>query len=268
MSDRPARALRGKTDSTMRRALDLLAAGEVQGVVSAGNTGALMAMAASVVATLPGIERPAFCSPLPGRHGPSYLLDLGANLDCSADQLHQFASMGSALAASMEGLASPRVALLNVGAEENKGTATIRAAADAIGADPRLNYVGFIEGDQLLGGAADVVVCDGFAGNVALKVCEGTAQYIGERLQQQFTGTPLRRLLGMAVKPLLTALYAELDPRRYNGASLLGLGGVVVKSHGNSTPAAFERAIARTVTAVQQDLPGRISRQLGQPGPS
>jgi glycerol-3-phosphate acyltransferase PlsX len=221
-----------------------------------------MAMAASVVATLPGIERPAFCSPLPARNGPCYLLDLGANLDCSAGQLHQFASMGSALAASMEGLASPRVALLNVGAEEIKGTAAIRAAAEAISADPQLNYVGFIEGDQLLSGAADVVVCDGFAGNVALKVCEGTAQLIGERLRERFARGALPRLLGAILDPLLAPLYAELDPRRYNGASLLGLRGVVVKSHGNSSAAAFERAIACAVTAVQQNLPERISQQL------
>lgn len=264
MSDKPSRALRSKTASSMRRAIDLLAAGEVDAVVSAGNTGALVAMATTVVETLPGIDRPAFCSPLPARDGPCYLLDLGANLDCSAAQLHQFAMMGSALAGVMDGIVSPRVALLNIGAEEIKGTEAIRTAAAAIAADGRLNYVGYIEGGQLFSGAADVVVCDGFAGNVALKACEGTAQFIAAKLRERFSSGVLPRLLGWFVKPVLRGLYAELDPHRYNGASLLGLRGVVVKSHGDSTAETFQRAIACAVTAVQHDLPGRIAQQLKQ----
>lgn len=267
MTEKPAHALRHKTASSMRRALDLLAAGEVAAVVSAGNTGALMAMSVMVVDTLPGIGRPAFCAPLPTRGGRCHLLDLGANVECSAAQLHQFAVMGSALAAVLDGTVAPRVGLLNIGAEALKGTEVVRQAAALIAADARLNYAGFVEGDRLFEGVADVVVCDGFAGNVALKVCEGTAALIAEKLRRLFAQGGWARVLGWLLRPAIRRLYAELDPRRYNGASLLGLRGVVVKSHGNSTAAAFQSAIACAVAAAEQNLPGRIERQLAQVSP-
>ncbi len=262
MSDRPTQALRHKPNSSMRRAIDLLAGQAVDGVVSAGNTGALMAMSALLLQRLPGIERPALCSPVPTRKGHCYLLDLGANLDCSPQQLHQFAAMGAALAIALDDLPRPRVALLNVGVEAGKGTDTVRAAAARCEADSRLNYVGFVEGDQLFDGGVDVVVCDGFSGNVALKVCEGTAELIAGKLRAQFGRGIARRLLGCLLAPTLRSLYAQLDPGQYNGACLLGLRGVVVKSHGRSDSAAFERAIDCAVRSVQRGLPGQIAAHL------
>ena len=264
MADKPTQALRHKPDSSMRRCIDLLAEGRVDAVVSAGNTGALMAMGALLLPRLPGIERPALCSPLPTRRGHCYLLDLGANLDCSAQQLHQFAAMGSALATALDDLPQPRVALLNVGVEAGKGTEAVRAAAALCAADSALNYGGFIEGDQLFSGDADVVVCDGFNGNVALKVCEGTAELIADKLRAAFGGGGVvRRLLGALVAPTLRSLYAQLDPGQYNGACLLGLRGVVVKSHGKSSSDAFGRAIDCAVRSVQRALPAQIGRHLG-----
>lgn len=262
MDDKPTHALRHKPDSSMRRSIDLLAAGEVAAVVSAGNTGALMAMGTLLLRRLPGIERPALCSPLPTRFGHCYLLDLGANLDCSSAQLHQFAAMGSALASVLDDLPQPRVALLNVGVEAGKGTEVVRAAAALCAADKALNFCGFVEGDQLFQGVADVVVCDGFSGNVALKVCEGTAELIADKMRAAFGGGIARRLLGRLVAPTLRSLYAQLDPGQYNGACLLGLNGVVVKSHGRSDSSAFERAIDCAVRSVQRGLPEQIGRHL------
>jgi len=266
MSERPSQALRYKTRSSMRLALDLLAAGEVAAVVSAGNTGALMAMGSVLLRTLPGIDRPAICAPVPTRAGSCLLLDLGANVDCSAEHLHQFAAMGSALA-SLGGLAEPRVALLNIGAETSKGNEQVKLAAQLLGGDEHLNYVGFIEGDSIFHGGADVVVCDGFVGNVALKTCEGTASLIADKLRAALTGNALARVAALLLRPVLRSLYAELDPQRYNGACLLGLKGIVVKSHGNSTALGFQRAIARAVSAAEQDLLGLIAQRLAVRSP-
>ncbi len=263
MADKPTQALRHKPDSSMRRAIDLLADGRVDAVVSAGNTGALMAMGALLLQRLPGIERPALCSPVPTRAGHCYLLDLGANLDCSPQQLHQFAVMGSALATVLDDLPQPRVGLLNVGSEAGKGTDVVRAAAALCEADTRLNYRGYVEGDQLFDGIADVVVCDGFSGNVALKVCEGTAQLIAHKLRVAFDGGIVRRLIGALAAPTLRALHSQLDPGQYNGACLLGVRGVVVKSHGRSDSGAFGRAIDCAVRSVQRGLPVQIERHLG-----
>jgi glycerol-3-phosphate acyltransferase PlsX len=216
---------------------------------------------ALVLKTLPGIDRPAICAPVPVRDGFCLLLDLGANVDCSPQQLHQFASMGAALAA-VDGNASPRVALLNIGAETGKGNEQVKAAAALIERDALLNYVGFVEGDSIFHGTADVVVCDGFVGNVALKMCEGTAHLIADKLRAALTEKFSTRLFAVAAKPALQSLYAELDPQRYNGACFLGLQGVVVKSHGNSTAHGFQRAIARAVAAVERNLLGLIARRL------
>ncbi|MET0380020.1 MAG: phosphate acyltransferase PlsX, partial [Spongiibacteraceae bacterium] len=247
MDDKPAHAIRHKTDSSMRIALDTLERGEVDAVVSAGNTGALMAMSVVVLNTLEGIDRPAFCAPVPTQNGHCFLLDLGANVDCSAAQLQQFAWMGAALSAALDGIAKPRVALLNIGAEAIKGNEQVKSAANLLAADPQINYVGYVEGDGIFAGAADVVVCDGFVGNVALKVCEGTARLVRDKIRSAFARSALSRLLGIVAQPALNQLRDELDPQRYNGAALLGLQGIVVKSHGNSTVLSFEQAIGVAV---------------------
>jgi glycerol-3-phosphate acyltransferase PlsX len=263
MSDRPAQALRRKTQSSMRVAIDLLAAREVDAVVSAGNTGALMAMSLLVLKALPGIDRPAICTAMPTQNGHCLLLDLGANTDCSAEQLQQFALLGSALAQS-ESIANPRIALLNIGAENGKGNEQVKRAAELLLRDARLNYCGFIEGDTLFNGAADVIVCDGFVGNIALKISEGTAQLIAGKVRRQFFRNAWTKFSGWIAQPVLNALYRELDPQQYNGACLLGLNGIVVKSHGNSTVAGFENAIARAVNAVEKNLTDLISQQLAR----
>jgi glycerol-3-phosphate acyltransferase PlsX len=247
----------------MRIALDKLAAREVDAVVSAGNTGALMAMGLFALKMLPNIDRPAICAPIPTRCGSSFLLDLGANVDCSAEQLHQFASMGAALA-TIEGRANPRVMLLNIGEEQGKGNEQVKCAAELLSGDRHLNYCGFIEGDKIFSGGADVIVCDGFAGNIALKVCEGTASFIVDKMRSGFSKNFIARLRGLFARRALRDLYAELDPQRYNGACLLGLQGVVVKSHGGSNAIGFQRAITRAIAAVEQNLLGSIATRLGQ----
>lgn len=261
MSDRASTALRHKPRSSMRVACDLLAAGEVEAIVSGGNTGALLAMGLFVLKNLPGIDRPAMCTALPTRTGHCLLLDLGANVDCDALQLYQFALMGAALAAS-DGVENPRVALLNIGVESMKGNEQVKRAHEIFAADTKLNYCGFVEGNSLFDGLADVVVCDGFAGNIALKTCEGTASLISEKMRAQFMRNIFTRAAGAIAKPVLKALYRELDPQQYNGAVLLGVRGVVIKSHGNSSTAGFESAIARAVNAIEKDLPGLIEQRL------
>jgi glycerol-3-phosphate acyltransferase PlsX len=264
MDEKPSHALRHKSDSSMRVALDALARGDADAVVSAGNTGALMAMSVVVLDTLAGIDRPAFCAPVPTRDGHCFLLDLGANIDCSAAQLQQFAWMGSALSATLDGIEAPRVALLNIGAEAIKGNEQVKSAAMLLANDAQVNYVGYVEGDGIFSGAMDVVVCDGFVGNVALKVCEGTARLVRDKIRAAFARTTLSRLLGAVVQPVLGELRNELDPQRYNGAALLGLQGIVVKSHGNSTALSFEQAIGVAVRAAQNDLVGSIRRFLSR----
>jgi phosphate acyltransferase len=263
MSDRPAQALRQKTQSSMRVAIDLLAQRQVDAVISAGNTGALMAMGLLVLKTLPGIDRPAICTAIPTQLGHCLLLDLGANTDCDANQLQQFALLGNALAQS-DGVANPRIALLNIGVEGGKGNEQVKLAAELFAKDRRLNYFGFIEGDTLFHGAADVVVCDGFAGNIALKVSEGTSHLIATKIQRQFLKNTWTKISGWIARPVLNALYRELDPQQYNGACLLGLQGIVFKSHGNSTVAGFEQTIARAINAVEKSLIDLISQQLAR----
>lgn len=269
MSDRPSVAIRRKSDSSMRVAINYLQEGRVDAVVSAGNTGALMAMGCLVLDTLEGIERPAICTPLPTERGHCYLLDLGANVDSSAAQLHQFAMMASALSRVVDGNSSPRVALLNIGDEDIKGNEQVQLAAERLQADDSLNFVGFIEGDAIFSGDADVVVCDGFVGNVALKVCEGTAARIADIVLDQFTRSLFSRLVALLARPVLKRIYRILDPQQYNGASLLGLRGVVVKSHGDSTPEGFARAIGRARSEVRGDvltlIAGNLAVTGGQP---
>lgn len=261
MDERPSQALRGKPDSSMRVALELVRDGKAQACVSAGNTGALMALSRFVLKTLPGIDRPAMVAAIPTRGGFCQLLDLGANVDCTAQQLYQFAVMGS-VAAQALGIEQPRVGLLNCGTEDIKGNQQVRQAAALLGEAGNLNYVGFVEGDGLYRGEADVVVCDGFVGNAVLKSSEGLVGMIAERLQALFRQGLLARLAGLLALPLLKRLRADLAPARHNGASLLGLQGIVIKSHGSTGVQGFQSAIERALVEIHVNLPQRLSGLL------
>ena len=261
MDDKPSVALRGKPDSSMRVALQLLRDGKVQAVVSAGNTGALMALSRHVLKTLPGIDRPAMVAAIPTRNGHCQVLDLGANVDCTAVQLLQFAVMGS-VAAQALGLARPRVALLNIGTEDIKGNQQVRLAAGLLQSAPGINYIGFVEGDGVYRGEADVVVCDGFVGNILLKSSEGLASMIGERVEALFKSGLAARLIGALAMPLLRRLRSELAPARYNGASFLGVQGIVVKSHGSAGLVGFQSAIDRACIEIRENIPERLHIQL------
>lgn len=256
MDESPSKALRFKKDSSMRVAINAVKDGRVQGVVSAGNTGALMATAKFVLKTLPGIDRPAICAPMPSSKGRPYMLDLGANAECTPEQLVQFAVMGSALVTALHEVAKPRVALLNIGEEEIKGNEAIKAASLCL-QKSGLNYTGYIEGDAIFRGEADVVVCDGFIGNIALKTGEGVAELVRDFMKAEFLATPFSKIAALIAKPVLTRLAARIDPRNYNGAALLGLNGLVIKSHGGADAASFANAIAVAVNAVEHDLIGR-----------
>jgi len=261
MDELPSQALRGKKDSSMRVAINLVKEGRAGACVSAGNTGALMATARYVLKTLPGIDRPAIITELPTMKGHTHVLDLGANVDSSADNLFEFAVMGSVLTSAVENKEQPSVALLNIGEEEIKGNERIKEAARML-ADSELNYVGFVEGDGIYRGEVDVVVCDGFVGNVALKTSEGVAQMIGHYIKQEFNRNLFTRLTGLICASVLRAFKNKIDPRNYNGASLVGLQGIVIKSHGGADTVAFANAIREAVVEVKKDVPQRITRQL------
>lgn len=261
MNELPSRALRGKKDSSMRLAIELVRSGAAQAAVSAGNTGALMATARFVLRTLPGIDRPAFMSPLPTISGFTRVLDLGANTDCNAEQLLQFAVMGSALVTAVDGVKQPSIALLNIGQEEIKGSGVIRAAAQLLSATP-LNFSGYIEGDGIFLRPVDVVVCDGLIGNIALKSAEGAAKMLRHFMHEEFTRNLGSRLGALAARPALTALSSRMDPRNYNGASLLGLQSAVIKSHGGADTRAFASAIRIAMCEVEKDVPARIGQLL------
>jgi glycerol-3-phosphate acyltransferase PlsX len=261
MDERPSLALRGKPDSSMRVGLQLVAEGKAHACVSAGNTGALMALSRFVLKTLPGIDRPAMVAAIPTLRGCCQLLDLGANVDCSAEQLYQFAVMGSVAAESL-GVERPRVALLNIGTEDIKGNQQVKLAASLLQAAPRLNYVGFVEGDGLYRGEADVVVCDGFVGNVLLKSSEGLALMIGDRIEALFRRNLLSRLAGLIARPVLGRLKTDLAPAQHNGASFLGLQGIVLKSHGSADAQGFQSAIQRALIEIRENLPQRLRSRL------
>jgi glycerol-3-phosphate acyltransferase PlsX len=261
MDESPAQALRFKRDSSMRVAINLVRQGKVDACVSAGNTGALMAIARFVLKTLPGIDRPAICTTLPSRYGHTYMLDLGANVDSKAEHLLQFAVMGSVLAAAVDSSESPRVGLLNIGEEDIKGNEQVRDAAALLAAS-ELNYIGFVEGEGIFLDDVDVVVCDGFVGNVALKTTEGVAQLISQFMKAEFKKSLLTRVAGLAALPVLRAFSRRIDPRRYNGASLLGLQGIVIKSHGGADALAFANAINIAALEVEKSVPQRISKHL------
>ncbi|MBF7731350.1 phosphate acyltransferase PlsX [Pseudomonas sp. N040] len=261
MDERPAQALRGKPDASMRIALELVRSGRANACVSAGNSGALMALSRYLLKTLPGIDRPAMISAVPTARGLCHLLDLGANVDCSAEHLYQFAVMG-AVAVEALGVANPRVALLNIGTEDIKGNQQVKLAASMLQQAPGLNYVGYIEGDGVYRGEADVVVCDGFVGNIFLKSSEGLATMIAGRAQTLFSESLTSRLIGRLASPLLKRLHAELAPETHNGASLLGLQGIVVKSHGSADQQGFRSALRLAFAEIRANLPQRLHGRL------
>ena len=261
MDESPSKALRNKKDSSMRVAINLVKEGRAQAAVSAGNTGALMATARFVLKTLPGIDRPALVPAIPSVNGHVHMLDLGANAECSAEQLFQFAVMASALINAVHGIERPSVALLNIGEEEIKGNEVIKQAA-AMLQTSTLNYVGFVEGDGIFLKDIDVVVCDGFVGNVALKTGEGVAKMIVQFMHEEFTRSIGTKLAAIAAKPALKALGRRIDPRNYNGASLAGLNGIVIKSHGSADALAFGNAIKVALKEVEKDVPTRIAHLL------
>lgn len=251
----------------MRVAIDLVKSGEAHACVSAGNTGALMATARFVLKTLPGIDRPAIATFMPSLKGPVLMLDLGANVDCTAEHLFQFALMGSMLAAVANHKERPTVGLLNIGEEEIKGNEVVKQAAELIRASHLINFHGNVEGDDIYKGTVDVVVCDGFVGNVSLKTAEGLAKMIATFLRQEFRRNVLTKLAGLFALPVMNAFKRHVDPRRYNGATLLGLRGVVVKSHGGADRFAFEHAIEAAAEEVQGSVLKRIADQLNQHSP-
>ncbi len=261
MDDLPSHALRSKKDSSMRVAINLVKEGQAQACVSAGNTGALMATARFVLKMLPGVNRPAICTTLPTLRGHVHVLDLGANVDSSAEHLFEFAVMGSELAAAIDGNPAPSIGLLNIGEEEIKGNEQVKQAALLL-QNSKLNYIGYVEGDGIYAGDADVVVCDGFVGNVMLKTSEGVAKMIVAFMREEFQRNLLKKLSALLVMPVMRALKKRIDPREYNGASLLGLRGIVVKSHGSADARAFATAIREAVQEVKQDVPQRISNKL------
>lgn len=263
MDDPPALALRNKRDSSMRVAINLVKSGEAHACVSAGNTGALMAMSRFVLKTLPGIERPAIATILPSLKGHTYVLDLGANVDCTAEHLLQFGIMGATLVASVEQKDRPSVGLLNIGEEEIKGNEVVKRAAELL-RDSGLNFYGNVEGNDIYKGTTDVVVCDGFVGNVALKTSEGLAQMLATYLRQEFTRNFLTRLAGLVALPVINAFKRRVDHRRYNGASLLGLRGIVIKSHGAADSFAFECAIERAVDEVRGGMLRHMTERMAQ----
>ncbi|PSW16956.1 phosphate acyltransferase PlsX [Photobacterium sanctipauli] len=259
---RPSQALRRSQGSSMRMALEAVAAGQADACVSAGNTGALMALSRFILKLLPGVDRPALVSAIPTRtDNKTWLLDLGANVSCDADTLFQFAVMGAVLAE--QGLPhSPRVALLNIGEEEIKGNDLVKRCSEMLTESPDINYVGYLEGDQLYSGQADVIVCDGFVGNVSLKTSEGVANLFINQFKQAISRNPLKQLIAKWLFSDLFDRLKRLNPDQYNGASLLGLRGIVVKSHGSADTTAFANAIGEAVHEVKRQVPTKISDRL------
>ena len=262
MSAKPSQTLRNGQESSMYKAIQLVDEGVAQACVSAGNTGALMVLGRYILRMLPGVDRPAIISSVPTAKGHCYLLDLGANVDCSAEHLLQFAIMGSVMTAAVDNIESPRVGLLNIGQEQVKGNEQVKLASRLIQEQGGLNYVGYIEGDDLYAGNADVVVCDGFVGNIALKSSEGLARLINQKVQTSFKQGLYRKLLALLAKPVLADLKKQMDPSRRNGASLLGLQGIVIKSHGAANQQCFGYALDQAVAEIEQDIPRKICSEI------
>ncbi len=257
MDDDPRLAVRKKKDSSMRVAINMVKQGRAQAVVSAGNTGALMATAKFVLKTLPGISRPAICSAIPSYGGHTHMLDLGANVDSSAEQLFQFAVMGSVLAEAIDNTHQPKVGLLNIGSEDVKGNAQVKAANTLL-QEGTFNYIGYVEGDDIYTDKVDVVVCDGFVGNVSLKTMEGVAKMITTMMREEFSKSLLSKLSALLVWPVLKRFKKRVDPRMYNGASMLGLTGIVIKSHGSADVLSYANAIEIALLEVEKSVPDHI----------
>lgn len=268
MEDKPSVAIRSKKQSSMRIALDLVKAGTASAIVSAGNTGALVGMSRYVLKAYPGIGRPAIVSKIPSANQVSqlqnycYMLDLGGNVDCTAEHLLRFAEMGSVLCSELDQLERPRVGLLNIGAEEIKGNEQVKKANELLLKSPFLNYIGNVEADTIYKGSADVIVCDGFAGNIALKASEGVAQYIARILKEESKSSPARKLMGLVALPLFRALKLRIDPNRYNGAILVGLKGNVIKSHGGTNQLGFTQAVLLAVRSGEKNIAALIGQRL------
>jgi len=263
MDESPSKALKNKKDSSMRVAISLVRDGVADACVSAGNTGALMATARFVLKMIPGVDRPAIVSTLPSIYGHTHALDLGANVDCTAEHLFQFAVMGNELVKAIEHIEHPKVGLLNIGEEDVKGNEQVKAAAKLL-ENSGLNYIGYVEGDSLTAGhvKVDLIVADGFVGNVALKSIEGAAKMMGTALKEAFAQNLFTRLAAVVAYPVLKSLKQRIDPRRYNGASFLGLRGLVIKSHGGADVLAFKTAIKLAEVEVQNDVIKKVSEQI------
>ena len=261
MGEPPADALRKKKDSSMRVAINLVKEGRAAACVSAGNTGALMATSRFVLKTLPGIDRPAIISAIPAIGGHTHMLDLGANADCTPKQLVQFAVMGTVVASDIHNIESPKVGLLNIGTEEIKGSDSIKLAGKFL-AQSQLNYIGFVEGSDIMSGRVDVVVTDGFTGNVALKTMEGMSRMLAATTRAEIKNSVLNRIAAVAGWPLIRSLKNKLDPRAYNGASLVGLRGIVIKSHGGADALAYGNAIRTAVVEIEKGVPTQIGELL------
>mgnify|MGYP003460813263 FL=1 len=263
MDESPAMALRWKKNSSMRISINLVKTGEAQACISAGNTGALLATSRFVLKTIPGVDRPALAVILPTLTGHTYVLDLGANVDCTAEHLFQFGIMGASLVSSVENKPSPSVGLLNIGEEEIKGNETVKQAAELL-RNSGLNFYGNVEGNDIYRGTTDVVVCDGFVGNITLKTSEGLAQMLATYLREEFNRNVLTKLAGLIAKPVINSFKHRVDHRRYNGASFLGLRGIVIKSHGSADAYAFGFAIKRAADEVRGGMLRRISERVAE----
>jgi glycerol-3-phosphate acyltransferase PlsX len=261
MSDKVSVALRNKKQSSMRLAINAVRDGQAQACVSAGNTGALMAIGRFVLKMHAGIDRPAIMTALPTQTGHAHMLDLGANVDSEPHHLLQFAEMGALVAQALDGHDQPRVGLLNIGEEEIKGNDFIKATHELLRASS-LNYIGYVEGDGIFHGDADVVVCDGFVGNIALKSSEGVAKMMAAMIKAQINRNWLTKLLGLLAYPIWKGLKQEMDPGRYNGASLVGLTGIVVKSHGSAQIDSFAQALRVAIKEVEKDIPALLARHF------
>ena len=266
MNELPSQALRNKKDSSMRVAINLVKEGKTQACVSAGNTGALMATARFVLKTLPGIDRPGIISTFPTQYSNKNMrmLDVGANVDSSAENLVQFAIMGSVLASAVDNIPNPKVYLLNIGEEEIKGNELVKQTAQLLENSKLINFMGYIEGDAIYQGDADIVVCDGFVGNVALKTTEGVAILITKLMKEAFMRNGLTKLIGWVNKPILRSFIKRIDPDRYNGASFIGLQSIVIKSHGGANKQGFAHAIEEAIVEVEKNIPERIRHEVAQ----
>jgi glycerol-3-phosphate acyltransferase PlsX len=268
MDDSLEVALRRKKESSMRIAINLVKQGDAQACVSAGNTGALMAVSRYVLKTIPGVDRPAICTLIPNQKDkPTYMLDLGANVDCEPQHLHQFALMGSALVAATEGMPKPSIGLLNIGEEDIKGNDVVKQTAVLLRADHEkgiLNFYGNVEGNDIFAGTTDIVVCDGFVGNVVLKASEGLGRFVKTALTAEFKSSPLNMLGALIARGAFNAFSRRMNPSRYNGASLLGLRGLVFKSHGGADAYGYEWAIKRAFDAAKYDVLSRISTTIAE----